>query len=239
MLERHGLGDAYQWLGPAEHRARSPSPSRPTVATIANTVSPSSAAAMRALDTAAQPPRRAVDDRSRGRRRRRSDRGDARRATPRRDRPTATHRHRTVRPPATSVVRLQLDRPLYYHPGQYVTVRRSGHAGRLSPSIPPTAEAQSISRPLGHRWHVSPAIVETDQTPTGGASNPHGHATTGRRRRADDRRQHWLAPLRTLIMDRPMGSESAVRVSSAAAIPATCTTFRRCGSSQRPIRGCP
>ena len=78
-----------------------------------------------------------------------------------------------------SVVRLQLDQPLYYHPGQYVTVQVPQWPRRwryLSPSIPADRggaiefHVRSVSGGM-----VSPAIVE--ETKPGDRwrlSNPHG-----------------------------------------------------------------
>ena len=71
-----------------------------------------------------------------------------------------------------SVIRLQLDRPLYYHPGQYVTVQVPQWPRRwryLSPSIP-------ADRGGGIEFHVrsvpggmvSPAIVGETSRGTGG-----------------------------------------------------------------------
>jgi NAD(P)H-flavin reductase/hemoglobin-like flavoprotein len=83
-----------------------------------------------------------------------------------------------------SVIRLQLDQPLYYHPGQYVTV--------LVPQWP-------------RRWRfLSPAIIgETKPGDRWRLSNPHGGMHVDRT--AGDvlmvAGSTGLAPLRTLIMD--------------------------------------
>ena len=107
-----------------------------------------------------------------------------------------------------SIVRLQLDRPLYYHPGQYVTVevpqwpRRWRH---LSPSIPADRHGaiefhiRSVSGGM-----VSTAIVgETRLGDRWRLSNPHGALQVDRR--GGDvlmvAGSTGLAPLRTLIMD--------------------------------------
>ncbi|WP_099039494.1 FAD-binding oxidoreductase [Mycobacterium neglectum] len=107
-----------------------------------------------------------------------------------------------------SVIRLQLDRPLYYHPGQYVTVQVPQWPRRwryLSPSIP-------ADRGGGIEFHVrsvpggmvSPAIVgETRPGDRWRMSNPHGGMHIDRD--GGDVLMvaggTGLAPLRTLIMD--------------------------------------
>ena len=107
-----------------------------------------------------------------------------------------------------SIVRLQLDRPLFYHPGQYVTVQVPQWPRRwryLSPSIP-------ADRRGGIEFHVrsvsggmvSPAIVgETTPGDRWRLSNPHGGMHVDRD--AGDVLMvaggTGLAPLRTLIMD--------------------------------------
>jgi NAD(P)H-flavin reductase len=107
-----------------------------------------------------------------------------------------------------SVVRLQLDRPLHYHPGQYVTVQVPQWPRRwryLSPSIP-------ADRGGGIEFHirsvtggmVSTAIVgETKPGDRWRLSNPHGSLHIDRD--GGDvlmvAGSTGLAPLRTLIMD--------------------------------------
>jgi NAD(P)H-flavin reductase/hemoglobin-like flavoprotein len=107
-----------------------------------------------------------------------------------------------------SVVRLQLDQPLYYHPGQYVTVQVPQWPRRwryLSPAIPADRggaiefHVRSVSGGM-----VSPAIVgETKPGDRWRLSNPHG----GLRIERDGgdvlmvAGSTGLAPLRTLIMD--------------------------------------
>lgn len=107
-----------------------------------------------------------------------------------------------------SVVRLQLDRPLDYHPGQYVTVQVPQWPRRwryLSPAIPAdpggAIEFHIRSVPGGM---VSTAIV--NETRTGDRwrmSNPHGGLAVDRD--GGDvlmvAGSTGLAPLRTLIMD--------------------------------------
>lgn len=107
-----------------------------------------------------------------------------------------------------SVVRLQLDRPLFYHPGQYVTVQVPQWPRRwryLSPSIPSEAggaiEFHIRSVPGGM---VSTAIVaETKPGDRWRLSNPHGGLHVDRD--GGDvlmvAGSTGLAPLRTLIMD--------------------------------------
>lgn len=107
-----------------------------------------------------------------------------------------------------SVVRLQLDEPLAYHAGQYVTVqvpqwpRRWRH---LSPAIPsdPTGAIEFHIRSVGGGM-VSPAIVT--ETRTGDRwrmSNPHGGLQVDRA--GEDvlmiAGSTGLAPLRSIIMD--------------------------------------
>jgi NAD(P)H-flavin reductase/hemoglobin-like flavoprotein len=119
---------------------------------------------------------------------------------------TVVEHTRTTRD--VSVVRLQLDRPLYYHPGQYVTVQVPQWPRRwryLSPAIP-------ADRGGGIEFHVrsvtggmiSPAIVgETTPGDRWRLSNPHGAMQVDRA--GGDvlmvAGSTGLAPLRTLIMD--------------------------------------
>jgi NAD(P)H-flavin reductase/hemoglobin-like flavoprotein len=107
-----------------------------------------------------------------------------------------------------SVVRLQLDQPLYYHPGQYVTVHVPQWPRRwryLSPAIPADRggavefHVRSVTGGM-----VSPAIVgETEPGDRWRLSNPHG----GMRIDPDGgdvlmvAGSTGLAPLRALIMD--------------------------------------
>ena len=107
-----------------------------------------------------------------------------------------------------SVVRLQLDRPLYYHPGQYVTVQVPQWPRRwryLSPAIPADRggsiefHVRSVTGGM-----VSPAIVgETRPGDRWRLSNPHGAMQVDRA--GGDVLMvaggTGLAPLRTLIMD--------------------------------------
>jgi NAD(P)H-flavin reductase/hemoglobin-like flavoprotein len=107
-----------------------------------------------------------------------------------------------------SMIRLQLDHPLYYHPGQYVTVQVPQWPRRwryLSPSIPADRagriEFHVRSVPGGM---VSPAIVgETKAGDRWRVSNPHGGMHVDRD--GGDVLMvaggTGLAPLRTLIMD--------------------------------------
>lgn len=107
-----------------------------------------------------------------------------------------------------SVVRLQLDQPLFYHPGQYVTVQVPQWPRRwryLSPSIPAdrggAIEFHIRSVPGGM---VSTAIVgETRPGDRWRVSSPHGGLTVDRD--GGDvlmvAGSTGLAPLRTLIMD--------------------------------------
>lgn len=107
-----------------------------------------------------------------------------------------------------SIVRLQLDQPLFYHPGQYVTVQVPQWPRRwryLSPSIPADRggaiefHVRSVTGGM-----VSPAVVE-DTTPGNRwrISNPHGAMSVDRD--GGDvlmiAGSTGLAPLRTLIMD--------------------------------------
>lgn len=107
-----------------------------------------------------------------------------------------------------SVVRLQLDQPMDYHPGQYVSVqvpqwpRRWRH---LSPAIPadPTGAIEFHVRSVSGGM-VSPAIVtETRPGDRWRMSNPHGGLAVDRD--GEDvlmvAGSTGLAPLRTLIMD--------------------------------------
>lgn len=107
-----------------------------------------------------------------------------------------------------SIIRVQLDRPMYYHPGQYVTVQVPQWPRRwrfLSPSIP-------ADRGGGIEFHVrsvaggmvSPAVVE--ETAPGDRwriSSPHGAMNVDRD--GGDVLMvaggTGLAPLRSLIMD--------------------------------------
>jgi NAD(P)H-flavin reductase/hemoglobin-like flavoprotein len=107
-----------------------------------------------------------------------------------------------------SVVRLQLDRPLFYHPGQYVMAQVPQWPRRwrcLSPAIP-------ADRDGGIEFHIrsvtggmiSPAIVgETRRGDRWRLSNPHGAMHVDRD--GGDvlmvAGSTGLAPLRTLIMD--------------------------------------
>lgn len=107
-----------------------------------------------------------------------------------------------------SVVRLQLDRPLFYHPGQYVTVQVPQWPRRwryLSPSIPAGRDGaiefhvRSVTGGM-----VSTAIVgETEPGDRWRLSNPHGALHVDRE--GGDvlmvAGSTGLAPLRTLIMD--------------------------------------
>lgn len=107
-----------------------------------------------------------------------------------------------------AVVRLQLDQPLYYHPGQYVTVQVPQWPRRwryLSPSIP-------ADRGGGIEFHIrsvpggmiSPAIVrETRVGDRWRVSSPHGNLQIDRN--GGDvlmvAGSSGLAPLRSLIVD--------------------------------------
>jgi NAD(P)H-flavin reductase len=107
-----------------------------------------------------------------------------------------------------SVVRLQLDRPMFYHPGQYVTVQVPQWPRRwryLSPAIPADRSGaiefhiRSVSGGM-----VSTAIVnETQPGDRWRLSNPHGGMQIDRD--GGDvlmvAGSTGLAPLRTLIMD--------------------------------------
>ncbi|HEX2212396.1 MAG TPA: FAD-binding oxidoreductase [Mycobacterium sp.] len=107
-----------------------------------------------------------------------------------------------------SVVRLQLDRPLFYHPGQYVTVQVPQWPRRwryLTPSIPADRSGciefhvRSVTGGM-----VSTAIVgETRPGDRWRLSNPHGGLHVDRD--GGDvlmvAGSTGLAPLRTLIMD--------------------------------------
>ncbi|KUI02648.1 FAD-binding oxidoreductase [Mycobacterium sp. IS-3022] len=107
-----------------------------------------------------------------------------------------------------SVVRLQLDRPLFYHPGQYVTVQVPQWPRRwryLSPSIPtdPAGAIEFHIRSVTGGM-VSTAIVgETKPGDRWRLSNPHGGLHIDRD--GGDvlmvAGSSGLAPLRTLIMD--------------------------------------
>ncbi|OBG17658.1 2-polyprenylphenol hydroxylase [Mycolicibacterium celeriflavum] len=107
-----------------------------------------------------------------------------------------------------SVVRLQLDRPLFYHPGQYVTVQVPQWPRRwryLSPSIPtdPAGAIEFHIRSVSGGM-VSTAIVgETTPGDRWRLSHPHGGLHIDRD--GGDvlmvAGSTGLAPLRTLIMD--------------------------------------
>lgn len=107
-----------------------------------------------------------------------------------------------------SVVRLQLDRPLFYHPGQYVTVQVPQWPRRwryLSPSIPtdPGGAIEFHIRSVTGGM-VSTAIVnETTPGDRWRLSNPHGglHVDRDRGDVLMVAGSTGLAPLRTLIMD--------------------------------------
>ncbi|MEZ0051997.1 NAD(P)H-flavin reductase/hemoglobin-like flavoprotein [Mycobacterium sp. MAA66] len=107
-----------------------------------------------------------------------------------------------------SVVRLQLDQPLPYHPGQYVTVqvpqwpRRWRHLSPAIPSDPGGAIEFHIRSVSGGM--ISPAIVtETKPGDRWRLSKPHGGLQIDRN--GGDvlmvAGSTGLAPLRTLIMD--------------------------------------
>ena len=146
-----------------------------------------------------------------------------------------------------SVIRLQLDRPLFYHPGQYVTVQVPQWPRRwryLSPAIP-------ADRGGGIEFHirsvtggmVSTAIVgETKPGDRWRLSNPHGgmHIDSDGGDVLMVAGSTGLAPLRTLIMDltrcgRQSAGAPVLRrpVSLRALRPAT-----PCGRSRRRTRGC-
>lgn len=119
---------------------------------------------------------------------------------------TVVEHHRVSRD--VSVVRLQLDRPLFYYPGQYVTVQVPQWPRRwryLSPAIP-------ADRGGGIEFHirsvtggmVSTAVVgETKPGDRWRVSNPHGSLQV--KRDGGDvlmvAGSTGLAPLRALIMD--------------------------------------
>ena len=72
-----------------------------------------------------------------------------------------------------SVVRLQLDQPLFYHPGQYVTVQVPQWPRRwryLSPAIPPTAAGPSSSTSARSRaaWSAPRSSVKPSPVTGGG-----------------------------------------------------------------------
>ncbi|MGB8403832.1 MAG: globin domain-containing protein [Mycobacterium sp.] len=107
-----------------------------------------------------------------------------------------------------SVVRLQLDQPLPYHPGQYVTVqvpqwpRRWRHLSPAIPSDPGGAIEFHVRSVVGGM--ISPAIVtETKPGDCWRLSKPHGGLQIDRN--GGDvllvAGSTGLAPLRTLIMD--------------------------------------
>ena len=130
---------------------------------------------------------------------------DAEKGLPYRD-GTVVQRLRVTRD--VSVIRLQLDRPLHYYPGQYVTVQVPQWPRRwryLSPSIPADRSGaiefhvRSVTGGM-----VSHAIVgETAPGDRWRVSNPHGALTVDRD--GGDvlmvAGSTGLAPLRTLIMD--------------------------------------
>ncbi|MGV0746212.1 FAD-binding oxidoreductase [Mycolicibacterium sp. XJ870] len=119
---------------------------------------------------------------------------------------TVVEHHRVTRD--VSVIRLQLDQPLFYHPGQYVTVEVPQWPRRwrfLSPAVPAdrsgAIEFHVRSVPGGM---VSTAIVgETRPGDRWRISSPHGGMQVDRD--GEDvlmvAGSTGLAPLRTLIMD--------------------------------------
>src|SRR4051812_48673748 len=130
---------------------------------------------------------------------------DAEKGPPYRDATVVDHIRATC---DVSIVRLQLDRPLYYHPGQYVTVeipqwpRRWRH---LTPSIPADRDGAIEFHVRSVRGGmVSTAIIgETRPGDHWRVSNPHGALQVDRH--GGDvlmvAGSTGLAPLRTLIMD--------------------------------------
>lgn len=119
---------------------------------------------------------------------------------------TVVEHHRVTRD--VSVIRLQLDQPLFYHPGQYVTVQVPQWPRRwryLSPAIPADRSGaiefhvRSVTGGM-----VSTAIVgETRPGDRWRISSPHGAMQVDRA--GEDvlmvGGSTGLAPLRTLIMD--------------------------------------
>lgn len=119
---------------------------------------------------------------------------------------TVVEHHRVTRD--VSVIRLQLDQPLFYHPGQYVTVQVPQWPRRwryLSPAIPADRSGaiefhvRSVTGGM-----VSTAIVgETRPGDRWRISSPHGAMQVDRA--GEDvlmvAGSTGLAPLRTLIMD--------------------------------------
>ncbi|MHC9291247.1 FAD-binding oxidoreductase [Mycobacterium sp. LTG2003] len=119
---------------------------------------------------------------------------------------TVVEHHRVTRD--VSVIRLQLDQPLFYHPGQYVTVQVPQWPRRwryLSPAIPADRSGaiefhvRSVTGGM-----VSTAIVgETCPGDRWRMSSPHGAMQVDRN--GEDvlmvAGSTGLAPLRTLIMD--------------------------------------
>ena len=96
-----------------------------------------------------------------------------------------------------SVIRLQLDQPLVYYPGQYVTVQVPQWPRRwryLSPAIPRRPRGwHRVPRPLGYRWNGQPHYRRRNQARRSVAAvqSARRHAgRQGRRRRADGRGQH-------------------------------------------------
>nr|WP_090344360.1 FAD-binding oxidoreductase [Mycolicibacterium malmesburyense]CRL75819.1 2-polyprenylphenol 6-hydroxylase [Mycolicibacterium malmesburyense] len=107
-----------------------------------------------------------------------------------------------------SVVRLQLDRPLFYHPGQYVTVQVPQWPRRwryLSPSIPsePGGAIEFHIRSVAGGMVSTAIVAETKPGDRWRLSNPHGGLHVDRD--GGDVLMvaggTGLAPLRTLIMD--------------------------------------
>ena len=113
------------------------------------------------------------------------------------------HRHR-AHPgvPGLSVVRLHLDRPMFYHPGQYVKVQVPQLAAALALPVPGDSgrprRRHRVPRPVrsvgGHGQHGDrrgdPARVTG-----GGCPTRSGHGGRPRRRRcADGRGQHRPGP---------------------------------------------
>ncbi|KUH82166.1 MULTISPECIES: FAD-binding oxidoreductase [unclassified Mycobacterium] len=107
-----------------------------------------------------------------------------------------------------SVVRLQLDRPLFYHPGQYVTVQVPQWPRRwryLSPSIPtdPAGAIEFHVRSVTGGMVSTAIVAETKPGDRWRLSNPHGGLQIDRD--GGDvlmvAGSTGLAPLRTLIMN--------------------------------------
>ena len=107
-----------------------------------------------------------------------------------------------------SVIRLQMDQPLSYYPGQYVTVQvRSGRAdgatsARPSPPTPAVASSSTSARSPAE-WSARTVVGETQPGDRWRLSNPHGGMQIDRD--AGDvlmvAGSTGLAPLRALIMD--------------------------------------